>query len=79
MRIILILLIFPWAIIAQVQKGSNIFPELENEQVGWNVSMSADGNSVAVGHKLKMKIMAILPVLEFITSTAKSGFKKGNR
>lgn len=37
----------------QTQRGSNIFPELQNEEAGWYVSMSADGNTVAVGGQAK--------------------------
>lgn len=46
---IYLFLLFPITIIGQTQKGSNIFPELQNEEAGWYVSMSAVGNTVAVG------------------------------
>ena len=49
MQKIFLFLLFPLTIIGQTQVGSNIFAELQNEQAGWHVSMSADGNTVAVG------------------------------
>ena len=49
MRKIFLFFLFPLTIIGQTQRGSNIFPGLQNEEAGWYVSMSADGNTVAVG------------------------------
>lgn len=49
MQKIFLFLLFPLTIIGQTQMGSNIFPELPNEEAGWHVSMSADGRTVAIG------------------------------
>ncbi|QAA82169.1 T9SS type A sorting domain-containing protein [Aequorivita sp. H23M31] len=49
MKKLYLFLLVPLTLIGQTQMGSNIFPELQNEQAGWYVSMSADGHTVAVG------------------------------
>lgn len=53
MKKIFLLLLFPSIISAQNKLGSDIYPEVSSSQSGWSVSLSSDGQTVAVGAQPK--------------------------
>ena len=60
-----------------IQKGGNIDGEKDHNLSGWAVSISSDGNIVAIGHHLMGMLSIIVEMYESMLTMEVSGFQWG--